>query len=289
MSEQALTRKEQTAVQPTSEQPSSMIMAAIANNADPQVLARLMDLQDRYDATQARKAFTVAMAQFKASCPAIIGKDKSVNYGAGKASFKHASIGHLVEVVTPHLSANGLSIRWETSQTNGHVEVTCIVEHEAGHREQTTLTGPRDESGGKNPIQTVGSSVTYLQRYTLVSALGLATADQDDMDEAPKHEPIKRTTPKAQPQAEPSQSFVGIVDDVKEIHSKADAPKPWTKWGVVCGGETYGTFDRALGEDAIALKGCEAVIEWKTDGKYKTLTGIKSATAQDDPEEQLPL
>ena len=122
---------------------------------------------------------------------------------------------------------------------------------------------------------------------TVTGAGDLFTQDMIDEDEgAYKQEPIKRATMK-QPQqqaVESANSFVGVIEDVKEIHSKADAPKPWTKWGVVCGGETYGTFDKTLGDAATVLKGCEAVIEWREDGKYKVLTGIKphESSVQDD-------
>jgi hypothetical protein len=42
------------------------------------------------------------------------------------------------------------------------------------------LSGEPDASGQKNKIQQVGSTVTYLQRYTLLALTGLATHDQDD-------------------------------------------------------------------------------------------------------------
>ena len=37
-----------------------------------------------------------------------------------------------------------------------------------------------DTSGAKNDIQQKGSTQTYLQRYTLIGALGLTTADEDN-------------------------------------------------------------------------------------------------------------
>jgi hypothetical protein len=49
-----------------------------------------------------------------------------------------------------------------------------------GHSERTPLEASPDASGGKNGIQAVGSTVTYLQRYTLLSATGMAVQDQDD-------------------------------------------------------------------------------------------------------------
>ena len=41
------------------------------------------------------------------------------------------------------------------------------------------MTGAPDTSGSKNSIQSRGSAVSYLQRYSLVGALGLTTADED--------------------------------------------------------------------------------------------------------------
>jgi hypothetical protein len=78
------------------------------------------------------------------------------------------------------LGRHGLTYSWVTEQTNGAVTVHCDLMHVRGHRERVTLTGPRDESGNKNSIQSIGSACTYLQRYTLVSALGLATGGDDD-------------------------------------------------------------------------------------------------------------
>ena len=60
------------------------------------------------------------------------------------------------------------------------MHVTCNLAHEAGHSEETTLSGPADNTGNKNAIQAIGSTLTYLQRYTLVQALGLAAAQDDD-------------------------------------------------------------------------------------------------------------
>lgn len=36
-----------------------------------------------------------------------------------------------------------------------------------------------DNSGGKNPVQAVGSTMWYLQRYSFCAVLGIAPRDQD--------------------------------------------------------------------------------------------------------------
>jgi hypothetical protein len=78
------------------------------------------------------------------------------------------------------LSEQGLSSAWETVQDEKGIAVTCKITHILGHSEKTTLKAGGDDSGGKNKIQAIGSTVTYLSRYTLLSLVGLATAEMDD-------------------------------------------------------------------------------------------------------------
>ena len=49
-----------------------------------------------------------------------------------------------------------------------------------GHSESVTLDAFKEDSGTKNNIQAMGSSITYLERYTLFAATGLASEEQDD-------------------------------------------------------------------------------------------------------------
>lgn len=158
--------------------PGALVHLALTNGADPGTLERLLDLQQRWEAGEARKAYTRAMAAFKRTAPAVLAKDGRVKHPG--ADYRHATLGSVVMQITSHLSANGLSVAWETEQGEGYVGVTCRVTHEHGHSEAVKLMAPPDTSGKKNPIQEIGSTVTYLQRYTLLAALGLATADQDD-------------------------------------------------------------------------------------------------------------
>jgi hypothetical protein len=60
----------------------------------------------------------------------------------------------------------------------------CIVEHRDGHSEDTSLTAQPDNSGKKNSIQAIGSTITYLQRYLLKLALGIAASKDDDANSA---------------------------------------------------------------------------------------------------------
>jgi hypothetical protein len=86
------------------------------------------------------------------------------------------------------LASFGLTYRFRTEQSD-RISVTCVLTGH-GHEEENTLTGPADASGSKNAIQAIGSTLTYLQRYTLVQALGLAASDDDDGAAAGRGETI---------------------------------------------------------------------------------------------------
>lgn len=158
--------------------PADLISKAIEGKADLDKLEKLLTLQERFQANEAKKAYNKAMALFKEKPPKI-DKDKTVSFGVGKTSYNHASLANVTEKINTELSKYGLSASWNTKQ-NGQIIVTCRITHELGHSEETSLSAPADTSGSKNAIQAIGSTITYLERYTLLALTGLATYDQDD-------------------------------------------------------------------------------------------------------------
>lgn len=163
--------------------PSELIVQAVQGGADLDKLKGLLELQERWEANQARKAFHVAMSEFKSN-PIEIEKNRTVGYDSskgGKVGYKHASLDNIVRTVTKALSKHGLSSSWRTDQSmEGKISVTCKITHILGHSEETTLSAQADTSGSKNSIQAIGSTISYLQRYSILAVLGLATSDMDD-------------------------------------------------------------------------------------------------------------
>lgn len=149
---------------------------------DAAKLALLLDVKLKWEADEAHKAYVEAMQQFKANPPDIL-KNKHVTYGAGsgKVDYHHATLDEITPIIADALRAVGITHSWRTSDANGKTTVTCVLTHFLGHSEDAaTLSGPADTSGGKNSIQAIGSTVTYLQRYTLLAATGLAAKGMDD-------------------------------------------------------------------------------------------------------------
>ena len=119
----------------TATTPSTLLAMAVAQGADLDRLERLMALQERWEAGEARKAFTQAMTDFKAE-PLEIFKRKEVGYKTKEGDFvgyKHAQLCDVVDVVVPAMARHGLSHRWDVKQEGGKVLVTCTVTHRAGH------------------------------------------------------------------------------------------------------------------------------------------------------------
>lgn len=156
--------------------PVELLRIAVSQGADIEKLKHLMDLQERWEKTEARKAFVAAMNLFKAN-PPIISKNHAVKFG--NTSYSHATLDHVCDEVTKGLSAVGITHAWKVKQGES-ITVLCILTHELGHSEETEMSGLPDNSGSKNSIQAIGSTVTYLQRYTLLAACGLAASNDND-------------------------------------------------------------------------------------------------------------
>lgn len=162
--------------------PMDMLNRAVQSGASLEMVEKLMTLQERWKSSQALEAFNEAMAAAKAEIPTI-SKNREVDFTSakGRTHYRYEDLGNIANTVQPILAKHGLSYRYRaTSNVNEPVTVTCIVSHRAGHYEEITLTAGRDESGNKNSIQAVGSTITYLQRMTLKAALGLAVSNDDD-------------------------------------------------------------------------------------------------------------
>lgn len=153
--------------------PMDMLNRAVESGAGLEMVEKLMSLQERWETGQARKAFDKAIAAAKAKITPIQRNAKGHN------DKRYADFAAIAKVVDPILSEHGLSYRFRTAQGE-RISVTCILSHEDGHSEETTLSGPADASGSKNAIQAIGSTLTYLQRYSLVQMLGLAASNDDD-------------------------------------------------------------------------------------------------------------
>lgn len=193
MSELAVVKRDQVeTVAPVAVTPMAMIQLAVQQGADIDKLTKLMDLQERWEKNEAKKAFNEAFARFKSEAVRVI-KNRTVSAGplSGKS---YAELFSVVDAVTPALSSHGLSASWSLSKDEPNwIEVTCTLKHVLGHTESVSMGGPPDAGGAKSAIQARASTVTYLERYTLKAICGVSEQG-DDAD--------GKTGNKAEPDAE---------------------------------------------------------------------------------------
>lgn len=152
-----------------------LMMHAMERGEDAvEALERLIALQERREDRNAERAMAAAMAAFQGECPAI-GQTEDGHHGT------FAPLKEIVRVVRPILGRHGLTFAHDGEVgESGRIRVTCTLRHVAGASRTATFEGPPDTSGGKNPIQEMASTRSYLRRYTLIDVLGLTTEDDDD-------------------------------------------------------------------------------------------------------------
>lgn len=187
MNSKAITTSERATSLPAAVTPITLLEQAVAKGVDLEQLTKLMDLQERWEKKEAKKAFLDALADFQTKVPVIPKKNiAKINSQKGNYTYRFATLGTIAATIKEALKMCGLSYRWDFKESNGKMLVTCYLSHRDGHTETSEMYAAMDASGGKNEIQQKGSTQTYLQRYTLIGALGLATADEDNDAETGK-------------------------------------------------------------------------------------------------------
>ena len=100
-----------------------MLQMAVAQGADLDKLERLMGLQERWEANQAKKAYATAMAAFKANPPQLL-KNKHVRYANSKGGFPeydHATHDQVTDKIVAALARHDLMHCWtKRGRPRGH-------------------------------------------------------------------------------------------------------------------------------------------------------------------------
>ena len=151
---------------------------AIAMQADPATIAKLLEMHERDVAKKALQEFNTSMSVVKAKIGPIFRNREAT--GANGRGYAYADMAEISRTVDPILAEFGLSYRFVSSQNGKDITVTCIVSHALGHFEGATLSGTAEQIDGLSPMQSIGYAVTFLQRYTLNLAFGLASSEDND-------------------------------------------------------------------------------------------------------------
>lgn len=173
-----------------SDSPMDRMMQAIDRGLDLEKVARMMELQERWEKREAEKAFRADFAAFTGE-NIIIPKSKFVDRGRA-GSFNQAEYDEVKRRLAPALARHGFGFRhdekfgWRRVMQEGvendipWVYVTCFLEHRQGHAEKLELEGPPGELSANTPVQNMQATASYLKRQSLLAITGTATGGEDD-------------------------------------------------------------------------------------------------------------
>lgn len=234
---------------------SPVVAAVLARNPDTATLRECLAIQREYEREEARRLYVTAFVNLKADLPKILGRDKLVKFN--NTEYTHTSLGAAVEAVTPHLNNYGFAHDWRPSiDDRGQVVVSCRLTHIGSHYEEVTIKSAPDSKGAKSGPQAIASTITMLERYTLLALLGIATADMEEPKGGSQH-----TEEKPSVQQQPG--------DDKAMNAKA------VRW-LIQQGRTVAAAEEHIGR---------AADEWTQVDRQRLKSWVKGTEDRDPGEE----
>lgn len=158
-----------------------LMFERLATNPDVDVakLERLIAMQERIIAHNAKSEFEAAFAQMQGELPEITEHGEITVDGQVRS--KYARYEDIIEVVRPILQRHGFALRFRNETlANGQLKIVGVLSHRSGHSDEDNFECPPDVSGKKNNIQAMGSTRSYGQRYTTISLLNIVSRGADD-------------------------------------------------------------------------------------------------------------
>ena len=180
--------------------PADMIRMAVNGKADLAQLEKLLGLQERYEANQARKLYTASFSVVQANITSVV-KTKS----NPQTHSKYADLNGIIASSKPIYTAEGFSIIFSEGKpaVENAIRICADVLHRAGHKESYYYDVPLDGVGLKGnanmtKIHGKASSTSYGRRYLMCMIWNIPTGDDDDGTAAGKPA-VDMPTAKASP------------------------------------------------------------------------------------------
>ena len=158
-----------------------LLSAAVQQGADVDVLAKLVDLQERISDRQSISDYAAAVAEFQDDLPVIEKTTTATitpNSGA-RYSYNYATLDHICNMIRPIMRQHGLMVSWDSSTEGDRLKCICKVTHVGGHSETATFECSTDSHGSMSKQQKAGGALTFAKRHSLIQALGITTSEPD--------------------------------------------------------------------------------------------------------------
>lgn len=175
-------------------------------------MKELVALKERIDSQERKGRFFDALARVQAKAPRIT-KNGLMDRGAGKGQIAYAKLEDIDAVMRPIYQPEGFSVTWNSPMIDGKIRV---VGHFTayGHTEEREWWCAPDTSGGKQPPQASGSTVSYGKRYISIGFWNIITEGEDTNGVEPENAPNI-----TQQQADDLQTAIEEVGDVSKFRN----------------------------------------------------------------------
>lgn len=166
------------------EEQSPLVRLAVEKGLDIESIQALVQMHREEQDRQAKREWHAAMAAFKRDCPPVQRRTENdqfkVTVNGVRRNRKYASLEDIEATVREPLANNGLSYRWgDFTEKDGKMHMDCLVSHVGGHTESSAGSVPVESKAGCSDQQKRGIAVAYVQRYTVIAALGLTSCEED--------------------------------------------------------------------------------------------------------------
>lgn len=121
-------------------------------------------------------------------------------------TWKYADLAGCINTAKPHLLGNSLAVTqlMGMSDQNKQTIITMLT-HSSGQYISSEVELPvavLNGASGKNPVQALGSAITYMRRYCYAAIIGMAQEDDDGVS-TNQSSSTKQQTPKSQEDDKP--------------------------------------------------------------------------------------
>jgi len=161
--------------------PAEMIRMAVSGGADLDKLEKLLALQERFEANEARKIFAKDFAVAQANILPVVKK----KYNQQTKS-KYSDLSDVIETTQPIYTKEGFSVTFDEgdSPLPEHARILADVIHHAGHTRSYHYDVPFDGKGiqgnaNMTKIHGKASSTSYGRRYLMCMIWNIPTSDND--------------------------------------------------------------------------------------------------------------
>lgn len=151
------------------------IEIATRDDVDNDTLCRVIKWADDERRNSQRRDLDMAMVFAMGDMPSVpmTGHNKHTNV-------RYATLDDITKTARPVLKAHGLALTFDVECAADSVTVTAFITHGHGASKSASITLPFDRHKSRNDVQSMGSSITYGQRYTAQALLGISVAPDDD-------------------------------------------------------------------------------------------------------------